>query len=89
MKRAIRLYGSDKGAPHRGSGGFPAYVFFVLYVLYVLYVSTLNTDNTLATLLLFYICVHFYENKLMCTFLRKLANVYFVLYVSTYATLNT
>ena len=86
MKRAIRLYGSDKGAPHRGSGGFPAYVFFVLFVSTF---ATLNTDNTLATLLLFYICLHFYENKLMCTLLRKLANVYFVLYVSTHATLNT
>ena len=86
MKRAIRLYGSDKGAPHRGSSGFPAYVYFVLFVSTL---NTLNTDNTLATLLLFYICVHFYENKLMCTFLRKLANVYFVLYVSTHATLNT
>ena len=56
---------------------------------FVLFMSTLNTDNTLATLLLFYIYVHFYENKLMCTLLRKLANVYFVLYVSTHATFTT
>ena len=58
-------------------------------MFFVLYVSTLNTDNTLATLLLFYICVHFYENKLMCTFLQRLANVYFVLFVSTLNTDNT
>ena len=56
--------GATKELRTEAAAAFQLMCFFVLYVSTH---ATLNTDNTLATLLLFYICVHFYKNKLVCT----------------------